>query len=199
MYEPRHYDSPPVYSPPYSTTPNSFYPPRSVHSPQSQYAPDAYKLPPESYYMEEKPQHFYRWFSPPGFVKSFQGATVLMCFLIFACVASTLVWDMNGFGYGGYGVGGAGSVGAGTGSGYYGGSYGYSSSYMTPQSAKAAMISMASINFLVSLGFLVGSFSRSRAMRGCRFYLAVFICDIILAVLQVSQNQKIHLHFTWSL
>ncbi len=181
MYEPRYYDSPPVYSPPYSAASQGFYPPRSVHSPQSQYVPYTNNVPPDSYYMEENPQHFYRWFSPPGFVKTFQGATVLMCFLIFACVASTLVWDMNGFGYTGYGVGAAGTE-----LGYYGGSYGYGSSYMTPQSAKAAMISMAAINFLVSLGFLVGSFSRSRIMRGCRFYLTVFICDIILAVLQVS-------------
>ncbi|MEQ2176295.1 hypothetical protein GOODEAATRI_026583 [Goodea atripinnis] len=180
MYEPRYYDSPPVYSPPYSTTSHSFHPPRSVHSPQSQYVSHN---PPDSYYMEGQPQHFYRWFSPPGFVKTFQGATALMCFIIFACVASTLVWDINGFGYGGYGVGDMGSVG-GAGSGYYGGSYGYGSSYMTPQSAKAAMISMAAINFLVSLGFLVGSFSQSRMMRGCRFYLIIFICDIILAVLQ---------------
>lgn len=185
MYEPRYYDSPPVYSPPYSTTSQGLYPQRSVHTPQSQYVPYTYNVPPASYYMEEKPQHFYRWFSPPGFVKTFKGATVLMCFLIFAFVASTLVWDMNGFGYGGYAVGAGGGV-AGTELGYYGGSYGYGSSYMTPQSAKAAMISMASINFLVSLGFLVGSFSRSRIMRGCRFYLTVFICDIILAVLQVS-------------
>ncbi|XP_027141418.1 occludin isoform X1 [Larimichthys crocea] len=183
MYEPRYYDSPPVYSPPYSTTSQGLYPQRSVHTPQSQYVPYTYNVPPASYYMEEKPQHFYRWFSPPGFVKTFKGATVLMCFLIFAFVASTLVWDMNGFGYGGYAVGAGGGV-AGTELGYYGGSYGYGSSYMTPQSAKAAMISMASINFLVSLGFLVGSFSRSRIMRGCRFYLTVFICDIILAVLQ---------------
>ncbi|KAM9790010.1 occludin-like [Neosynchiropus ocellatus] len=178
MYEPRHYDSPPFYSPPYSTTTQSFYPPHSV---QSQHAPYTYQLPPDSYYMEDKPQLFHRWFSPPGFFKTFQGLTVLMCFLIFACVASTLVWDMSGLGYGGYGVGTTGSA---VGSGYYGGSYGYSSSYMTPQSAKAAMLSMASINFVVSLGFLVASFSRSPAMRGRRFYLAVFVCDIILAVLQ---------------
>ncbi|CAN9503226.1 unnamed protein product [Ophioblennius macclurei] len=183
MYEPRYYDSPPVYSPPYSTTSHSFYPPRSVHSPQSHYVSNSYNHPPDSYYAEGTPQHFYRWFSPPGFVKTFKGASVLMCFLIFAFVASTLVWDMNGFGYGGYGVMDSGIVG-GAASGYYGGSYGYGSSYMTPQSAKAAMISMAAINFLVSLGFLVGSFSRSRIMRGCRFYLTVFISDIILAVLQ---------------
>ncbi|XP_061652706.1 uncharacterized protein LOC133488626 [Phyllopteryx taeniolatus] len=181
MYEPRHYDSCPLYSPPYSATSHSLNPERSRHSPYSNYVSYTSKPLAESQYVEETPQHFYRWFSPPGFVKTFQGATVLMCFLIFACVASTLVWDINGFGYSV--VGGAGSV-PGAGQGYYGGSYGYSSSYMTPQSAKAAMISMAAINFLVSLGFLVGSFSRSRAIRGSSFYLTVFICDTILAVLQ---------------
>nr|XP_040027888.1 occludin [Gasterosteus aculeatus aculeatus]XP_040027889.1 occludin [Gasterosteus aculeatus aculeatus] len=183
MYEPRYYDSPPVYSPPYSTNSQSFYPPRSVHSPQSQFVPHTFDARPHPNYTEGKPQYFYRWFSPPGFVKTFQGVTVLMCFIIFACVASTLVWDMNGFGYGGYGVGATGGI-AGMESGYYGGSYGYGGSYMTPQSAKSAMISMAAINFLVSLGFLVGSFSRSRIMRGCKFYLSVFVCDIILAALQ---------------
>ncbi|TNN77092.1 MARVEL domain-containing protein 2 [Liparis tanakae] len=183
MYEPRYYDSPPVYSPPYSTNSQSFYPPRSILSPRSQHVAHTDNAPHDSNYNQEKPQLFYRWFSPPGFVKTFHGVTVLMCFLIFACVASTLVWDMNGFGYGGYGVGATGA-GGGTESGYYGGSYGYGGSYMTPKSAKSAMISMAAINFLVSLGFLVSSFSRSRIMRGCRFYLTVFICDIILAVLQ---------------
>ncbi|KAM8849645.1 occludin isoform 1-T3 [Spinachia spinachia] len=183
MYEPRYYDSPPVYSPPYSTNSQSFHAPRSVHSPQSQFVPYTFNGPPDSNFIEGKPQYFYRWFSPPGFVKTFQGVTVLMCFVIFACVASTLVWDMNGFGYGGYGVGATGGI-AGMESGYYGGSYGYGGSYMTPQSAKSAMISMAAINFLVSLGFLVGSFSRARIMRGCKFYLTVFVCDIILAALQ---------------
>lgn len=193
MYEPRYYDSPPLYSPPYSATSHSFYPPRSVHSLQSQHAPYRYDLPPNSYCAEGRPQHFYHYFSPPGFVKIFQGATALMCFIIFACVASTLVWDTNGFGYGGFGVGSTSGSVTGVGSGYYGGSYGYGGSYMTPLSAKSAMISVAAINFLVSLGFLVGSFSRSRIMRGCRFYLIIFICDIILAVLQVSvacQNMK---------
>uniref|UniRef100_A0A8C6SRG2 Zgc:154006 n=1 Tax=Neogobius melanostomus TaxID=47308 RepID=A0A8C6SRG2_9GOBI len=186
MYEPQHYDSPPVYSPKYSlaSPPPSLYLPRSIHhqsAASARYAPRGSSLPDGYYYTEERPQHFYRWFSPPGFVKTFQGATVLMCFLIFAFVASTLVWDVSGFGYGGAAAG-AGVAGAGP--GYYGGSYGYGGSYMTPQSAKAAMISMAAVNFLVSLGFLVASFSRSRAMRGCRFYLTVFVCDIILAVLQ---------------
>lgn len=196
MYESRYYDSPPVYSPPYSTTSHSFYPSRSVHSPQSQYGPYTQDLPPNFYSTEARPQLFYQYFSPPGFVKIFKGATVLMCFIIFACIASTLVWDMSGVGYVGYSAGDAGSAG-GIGSGYYGGSYGYGSSYMTPQSAKAAMISMSAINFLVSLGILVGSFSRSRVMRGCRFYLSVFISDIILAVLQVSQPHQRQMSQDW--
>ncbi|XP_055359551.1 uncharacterized protein zgc:154006 [Betta splendens] len=183
VYTPQYYDSPPVYSPPYSTTSHSFYLPRSVHSPLNQHVPHSHNLNPDSYYREERPQHFYRWFSPPGFVKTFQGATALMCFLIFVCVASTLVWDTNGFGLGGYGAGASGEF-MGAGSGYYGGSYGYSGSYMTPYSAKSAMISTAAVNFLLSLGFLIASFSRSRTTRGCRFYLIVFISDVILAVLQ---------------
>lgn len=94
-----------------------------------------------------------------------------MCFIIFACMVSTLVWDVYGVEYGSYS---------------YKGKYDSSSSYMTPQSAKAAMISMAVINFLVSLGFLVGTLSRSRFTQGCRFYFTVFASDIILAILQVS-------------
>lgn len=184
MFDALYYDSPPAYSPPYSATSEGFHPPRSVHSPQRQYAPYSYVVPPDSYNAEVTPQHFYRWFSPPGFVKTFQGTTVLMCFIIFACVVSTLVWDTNGIGYGSYSYGFAGGF-PGTELDYYG-SYSYNSYYLTPQSAKAAMISVVAINFLVSLGFFVGSFSRSRVTRGCRFYLVVFICDIILAVLQVS-------------
>lgn len=185
MFEPQYYDSPPAYSPPYNTSSRGFHPPRSVHSPQGQYAPYSYDVPPDSYNVEVEPQHFYRWFSPPGFVKTFQGATVLMCFISFACLVSTLVWDTNRTGYESYNVGFAGGF-PGTEYGYYGSSYSYTSYYMTPQSAKAAMISVVAMNFLVSLGFFVGSFSRSWIVRGCRFYLVVFICDIISAVLQVS-------------
>lgn len=200
MFEPQQYDSPPVYSPPYRAASLSLYPPRSVHSPRSQHGLHPYShhqhQPPGSYYLGDqggeedgRPQLFYRWFSPPGFVKTFQAATAIMCFVIFACVASTLVWDMHGLGYGGgYGMGVSGMggpVGA-AGSGYYGGSYGYANSYMTPYSAKSAMISVAAINFLVSLGFLVSSFSRSPAARGRGFYLAIFICDVVLAGIQVS-------------
>lgn len=176
MGDHRYDDSPPGYSPPHSATSPSFYPPPSVHSQYGQYR---YGAPPGSFQVQQSIQHFHRWFSPPGLVKTFQAATALMCFIIFACVASTLVWDVSGYAYGGYGAVGADS-------GYYGGSYGYASSYMTPQAAKAAMIAVTAVNFLVSLGFLVGSFSRTRLARGGRFYLSILVCDIILAVLQVS-------------
>ncbi|TWW72736.1 Occludin [Takifugu flavidus] len=180
MFDHRYDDRPPMYSPPYSATSQTFYPASSVQFPQRQYSQYSYGAPPDSFHVHERPQHFHRWFSPPGFIKTFQAATALMCFVIFACVASTLVWDVNGYAYMGYGAGAAGAD-----PGYYGGTYGYGSSYMTPQSAKAAMISVTAINFLVSLGFLVGSFSRTRVTRGCRFYFSIFVCDIILAVLQV--------------
>lgn len=182
MFGHRYDDRPPMYSPPYSATSHTFYPASSVQFPQRQYSQYSYGAPPDSSHVHERPQHFHRWFSPPGFVKTFQAATALMCFIIFACVASTLVWDVNGYPYMGYGATGADP-------GYYGGTYGYGSSYMTPQSAKAAMISVTAVNFLVSLGFLVGSFSRTRVTRGCRFYFSIFVCDIILAVLQVSPSR----------
>lgn len=183
MFDHRYDDSPPGYSPPYTS--QTFYSGPSVLPPQHQCHPYSYGGPPDSFYTQERPQHFHRWFSPPGFVKTFQAATAIMCFIIFACVASTLVWDVNGYAYAGYGAGASGAD-----PGYYGGSYGYGSSYMTPQSAKAAMISVTAINFLVSLGFLVGSFSRTRVTRGCRFYFSVFVCDIILAVLQVGLSRR---------
>lgn len=78
-------------------------------------------------------------------------------------------------------------------SGFYGSVYSYSSTYisyshtsLTPLIAKVTMISMTAVTFLVSLSFLAGSSSKSKSVRGCRFYYTVFICDIILAVLQVG-------------
>ncbi|XP_030629932.1 occludin [Chanos chanos] len=182
MYEPRHYDRPPTYSAHY-TAPSNVYPSRSYYSQRSEYGPSS--PVPQDFYTNGTPQNFYRLLSPPGIVKSMEGLVVLLCFVIFACVASTLVWDMHGFdaNISGY-LSASGSFGAGVGSGYYGGSYGYQTSYMTPYSAKSAMISMAAINFIISLGFLVASFSKARGLRGRRFYLTVLVADIILSILQ---------------
>lgn len=187
MFEKQSYDSPPMYSPPL----NSYGPQASVH-PQSEF--DPYPPPPGSYYMgEEVPQHFYKWTSPPGIIKIMEGAIIVLCLGIFACVASTLVWDMQ---YSGYGLGsGYGSYGSGYyGSGYYGSGYygsGYSGSgyyggynYVSPYSAKSAMIAMAAINFIMALAFFVATFSKTRTIRSRKFYLAVLVCSAILAVLQ---------------
>lgn len=191
MFEKQPYDSPPMYSPPS----NGFGPPGSFQPPRTEM--DDYPPPPGSYYVgEEVPQHFYKWSSPPGIIKIMEGAIVVLCLGIFACVASTLVWDLQyGYGYGsglGYGTGygsaygygsgyGSGYGYGGIGSGYYGSGY---YNYPTPYTAKSAMIAMAAINFVAALAFFVASFSKTRAVRGRKFFLAVLVCSIILAVLQ---------------
>ncbi len=180
MYETQQYDSPPQYSPHY-TAPSNMYTSRSFYSQRSEYG--LYSSVPDAHQTEGTPQHFYRWFSPPGIVKTMEGLTALLCFVIFACVASTLVWDMHGY-EGSIGAYVAGSGGYGMGSGYYGGSYGYQSSYMTPYSAKSAMISMAALNFVVSLAILVVSFSKTWCVHGKTFYLTVLVVDVVLAILQ---------------
>ncbi|XP_048833277.1 occludin [Brienomyrus brachyistius] len=184
MLEKQPYDSPPMYSPPYSPPTNGFGPSGSFQDPRSEL--DPYPGSPGSYYIEEKPQNFHKWSSPPGIVKIMEGIVVVLCVAIFACVASTLVWDMQ-YGYGGMGMGmGMGGYGVGSGygygSGYYGG--GYYSSYPSPYSAKTSMIAIAAINFLISLGIFVASFSKTSSLRSRKFYLVVLIVSVIMAFLQ---------------
>ncbi|XP_029939346.1 occludin-like [Salarias fasciatus] len=192
MFDKQHYDSPPVYSPPFTAPSNNGYgPPGSFHGPQSDY--NAYPPPPGSYYIEDKPQHFYKWLSPPGIVKAMMATVILLCLAIFACVASTLMWDIQ-YGYGaglGYGAGigyGSGYVGGSYGSGFgsYGGygNYGNYGSYISPYSAKTAMIAIVAINFAGSLGFFIASFSKSNMFRSRKFFLAILISTIIMAILQ---------------
>ncbi|XP_061153554.1 occludin [Syngnathus typhle] len=184
MFDKQPYESPPVYTPPSN---NGFGAAGSFHAPLSDY--NAYPPAPGSYYVEDKPQHFYKWVSPPGIVKAMMAVVIVLCLAIFACVASTLMWDMQygngmGMGYGsGYGVGyGGGSYG----SGYAGyGNYGnYQGSYVSPYSAKTAMIAMAAINFVGALGFFIASFSKAGAMRSRKYFLILLIACIIMAVLQ---------------
>ncbi|KAG7279404.1 hypothetical protein CRUP_024223, partial [Coryphaenoides rupestris] len=194
------YDNPPVYSPPYTSPSNKGYGPAgSFQDPRGEY--DPYPPPPGSYYIEDQPQLFYKWLSPPGIVKIMMGVIIVLCVGIFACVASTLMWDMQyGMGYGGmgYGSGGyGGSYGSGYGGGGYGGGYGgggyggggyggggYYNSYPTPSAAKGAMIAMAAIDFIAMLGLFIATFSKSRTFRCRKFYLGVLISSILLAVLQ---------------
>ncbi|KAM6921907.1 occludin-like [Xenentodon cancila] len=191
MFDKQHYESPPVYSPPFTPPSNNgFGPPGSFNGPQSDY--NAYPPPPGSYYMEERPQHFYKWLSPPGITKAMMATVIVLCVAIFACVASTLMWDIQyGYGMGYYGSGmgyGSGYVGGSYGSGYGGygsyGGYGNYGSYISPYSAKTAMIAMAAINFIGSLAFFIASFSKSNTVRSRKFFLFILITSIIMGVLQ---------------
>ncbi|XP_010126208.1 PREDICTED: occludin-like, partial [Chlamydotis macqueenii] len=82
-------------------------PPMGYGSPAGDYGYDygTRSPPPGSYYIEDVPQHFYKWTSPPGVVRILEAVVILLCIAIFACVASTLAWEY-GYGFGGaYGNG----------------------------------------------------------------------------------------------
>ncbi|RMB89748.1 hypothetical protein DUI87_33763 [Hirundo rustica rustica] len=141
--------------------------------------------PPGSYYIEDAPQHFYKWSSPPGLVRILEVAVILLCIAVFACVASTLAWDY-GYGYGIYGN----ALGGFYGSGYYGSGlnygYGYGGYYggvTNPRAANGFMMAAAVLCFLAQLGLLVASLSRSGASRSRRFYLVVIVACAALALL----------------
>lgn len=193
MFDKQHYDSPPVYSPPFSAPSNNgFGPVGSFQGPQSDY--NAYPPPPGSYYIEDRPQHFYKWQSPPGIIKIMMATVIVLCLAIFACVASTLMWEYQygygaGGGYYGSGMGYGSSYGGSYGSGYGGGYGGYGNYYgsnVSPYSAKTAMIAMAAINFVGCLSFFIASFSKSSVVRSRKFFLAVLITSVLLGVLQVT-------------
>ncbi|XP_069072742.1 occludin-like isoform X1 [Pleurodeles waltl] len=196
MYDKRRYDSPPTYSPPSAYVQSvSYMPPGdpyNVHSPGPGMPPgDPYNVHspgPGSYYMEDVPQEFYKWKSPPGIVRILQGTVVLLSIAIFACVASTLAWEYN------YGMMGMGSMGGYYGSsGYYGGGYyggsmggmGYGYNGMTnPQAASGFMMAMAVVCFVAILALFVMSVTKSDGSRSRKFYLIVIIVSAILAFLE---------------
>ncbi|XP_041085103.1 occludin-like [Polyodon spathula] len=185
------YDSPPMYSPPYS--PSGYGPPGELLEPRS--------LPPDSFYIQEKPQYFFKWTSPPGILKILEAINLLLCLGIFACVASTLAWDMGygggmglgmgmggygmgGYGMGGYGMGGYGGYGMGYGGGY-GMGYGSYGAYTSPQASKGFMIAMAAITFIAALAIFVVIVSKSQSSRSRRFYLLVMVFSGLLAGLEL--------------
>ncbi|KAF4795691.1 occludin-like protein [Turdus rufiventris] len=182
------YDS--GYGPPTATygPPTSYGPPTMTYGPPTgDYGYDARSPPPGSYYVEDVPQLFYKWSSPPGLVKALGLVVILLCVAIFACVASTLAWDYYGYGYGsgvfGNGYYGSGYYGSGVNYGYgYGGYYG---GVTNPRTANGFMIAMAVLCFLAQLGLLVASLSKSGATRSRRFYLVVLVVSAVLALVML--------------
>ncbi|XP_062490360.1 occludin [Pezoporus occidentalis] len=174
----------------YDNPPMGYGPPTGYGSPMGDYGngTGARSPPPGSYYMEDVPQHFYKWSSPPSVVRILEVVVILLCIAIFACVASTLAWEY-GYGYGGlYGS----SLGGFYGSGYYGSGlnygYGYGSYYggvTNPRTANGFMIAMAVLCFLAQLGLFVASISKSHSSRSRRFYLVVIVACAVLAFLML--------------
>ncbi|NXQ79178.1 OCLN protein, partial [Nyctibius grandis] len=169
----------------YDGPPTGYGPPTGDYG----YAYDARSPPPGSYYIEDAPQHFYKWTSPPGVVRILEAIVILLCIAIFACVASTLAWEY-GYGLGGaYGNGlggfyGSGYYGSGLNYGYgygYGGYGGYYGGVTNPRAANSFMIAMAVLCFLAQLGLFVASVSKSSGSRSRRFYLVVIVVCAVLA------------------
>ncbi|CAL8318315.1 unnamed protein product [Lota lota] len=174
-------------SPPPYESENAYPPPQ----PQSQ--------PAYSYYPDDEFQHFYRWTSPPGIIKIMSVIIIVLSLAIFACVASTLAWDSQGAlsGFGGYGSGGYGSsYGSNSysnsygsfGGGAYGAgnSYGYGSiggNYNDPRTGKGFIIALAAITFITALVIFIIIVSHQSLCQSRRFYLAVLILCVILALL----------------
>lgn len=171
MFSKKSYDGPPA----------GYGPPTGYGAPTADYGYGS--PPPGSYYVDDAPQLFYKWTSPPGAVRGLQAGVLVLCIAIFACVASTLAWDY------GYGLGGAYGTGLGGfyGSNYYGSglsySYGYGGYYggVNQRTANGFMIAMAVLCFLAQLGLLVAALSKSGATRSRRFYLAVLVLSAVLA------------------
>ncbi|NXT77496.1 OCLN protein, partial [Zapornia atra] len=165
-------------------------PPMGYGPPTGDYDYDygARSPPPGSYYIEDVPQHFYKWTSPPGVVRILEAVIILLCIAIFACVASTLAWEYS-YGFGGvYGNG----LGGFYGSNYYGSGlnygYGYGGYYggvTNPRAANGFMIAMAVLCFLAQLGLFVTSVSKSSSSRSRRFYLVVIVVCAVLAFLML--------------
>ncbi|KAM6235821.1 occludin isoform 2-T3 [Porphyrio hochstetteri] len=174
MFSKKSYDGPPM----------GYAPPTGDYD----YDYGARSPPPGSYYIEDMPQHFYKWTSPPGVVRILEAVVILLCIAIFACVASTLAWEYS-YGFGGiYGNG----LGGFYGSNYYGsglnygyGYGGYYSGVTNPRAANGFMIAMAVLCFLAQLGLFVTSVSKSSSSRSRRFYLVVIVVCAVLAFLML--------------
>ncbi|OCT98626.1 occludin isoform X1 [Xenopus laevis] len=188
----RPFESPPPYHPDEFSRPSNYAPSRDMYSRPSNYAPskDVYggemrSQPAYSYYPEEEIQHFYRWSSPPGIIKIMSILIVVMCVGIFACVASTLPWDLDITGQSmGYGMGSGSYSGGYTGYGFGGSQMGlgfaYGGNYTDPRAAKGFILAMAAFCFIIGLVIFVMLVTRTPTSTSRKFYLIVIIVSAII-------------------
>ncbi|XP_056395537.1 occludin [Hyla sarda] len=175
----RPFESPPPYRP------DEYKP--SLYAPsQDMYGGKMPSQPAYSYYAEDEIQHFYKWSSPPGVIKIMAILIVVMCVGIFACVASTLPWDLdisgNSMGYGmGYSGGYSGAYnGYGFGTSQMGYGFGYGGNYTDPRAAKGFILAMAAFCFICGMVIFVMTTTRTDMSTTRRFYLIVMIVSGIL-------------------
>ncbi|XP_029442570.1 LOW QUALITY PROTEIN: occludin-like, partial [Rhinatrema bivittatum] len=179
-------ESPPPYRP------DDFKP--SYYAPsKDMYGGEMRSQPAYSYYAEDEVQHFYKWTSPPGVIKIMSILIVVMCVGIFACVASTLPWDLDfsgsGLGYPMYGSYGGNYGSFGSGYGSYGGGanfgygFGYGGNYTDPRAAKGFILAMAAFCFLSGLVIFIITVTRTRMSRTRKFYLIVIVVSALLGFL----------------
>ncbi|KAM4708908.1 occludin isoform 1-T2 [Discoglossus pictus] len=174
----RPFESPPPYRPD-EYRPSNYAPSRDMYGAKMQSEP-AY-----SYYPEDEIQHFYKWSSPPGIIKIMSILIVVMCIGIFACVASTLPWDLDvtgqSMGYGGYsGSYSSGYNGYGFGGGGVGMGFAYGGNYTDPRAAKGFLLAMSAFCFICGMVVFVMTATRTQSSTTRRFYLIVMIVSGIL-------------------
>ncbi|KAJ7335826.1 hypothetical protein JRQ81_013767 [Phrynocephalus forsythii] len=189
----RPFESPPPYRPD-EFKPSHYAPSNNTYGGDFHSQP-MFSQPAYSYYPEDEVQHFYKWTSPPGIIKIMSILIIVMCIGIFACVASTLPWDMDfyggygtGLGYSGYGGTGFGGTGFGSNYGYgssYGGygAYGIGGNYIDPRAAKGFILAMSAFCFIAALVVFVTSITKTNMSRTRKYYLLVIIGSAILLFL----------------
>ncbi|XP_018429052.1 PREDICTED: occludin [Nanorana parkeri] len=179
----RPFESPPPYRPD-EYRPSNYAPSRDI------YVGERHSQPAYSYYPDDEVQqiqHFYKWSSPPGIIKIMAVLNVVMCVGIFACVASTLPWDLDitgqsmGYGMGGYSGYSGGYTGYGFGgSSQMGNGFAYGGNYTDPRAAKGFILAMAAICFIISMVIFVMLATRTQTSTTRRFYLIVIIASAII-------------------
>ncbi|XP_040197496.1 occludin [Rana temporaria] len=182
------FESPPPYRPD-EYRPSNYAPSRDM------YGGEIRSQPAYSYYPDDEvpmTQHFYKWSSPPGIIKIMAILIVVMCVGIFACVASTLPWDLDVTGQSmGYGMGGGGGYsgysggynGYGFGTSQMGMGFAYGGNYTDPRAAKGFILAMAAICFIISMVLFVMLVTRTETSTTRRFYLIVMVASAIIGAL----------------